>query len=114
MKSNVICIALALTSAGATSAAIPMLQEERAAREEEKLILDHPIAGIENNRWFDYRTDVIEAQKEVTSDLRRASDIEDQRDAWEEYAQELKHEREDYIHDMAKRGFRHGSVTVFD
>ncbi|QPC99421.1 hypothetical protein [Qipengyuania soli] len=114
MKSNAICIVLALVSAGAASAAVPMLLEERVAREEEKLILDHPIAGIENSLWFDYRVDVIEAQKELSSDLRRASDIEDKRDAWEEYAVELKNEREDYIHDMAKRGFRQGSVTIID
>lgn len=114
MKTNTICAVLALASAAAASAAIPMLHEERMAREEEKLILEHPIAGIENNLWFDYRTDVIEAQKELTSDLRRASDVEDRRDAWEEYAHELKHEREDYIHDMAKRGFRQGSVIIID
>lgn len=114
MKSNAICFVLALASAGAASAAIPMLLEERVARDEEKLILAHPIAGIENSLWFDYRSDVIEAQKELSSDLRRASDIEDKRDAWEEYAVELKHEREDYIHDMAKRGFRQGSVTIID
>ncbi|WP_369025753.1 hypothetical protein [Qipengyuania sp. RANM35] len=114
MKSNAICFVLALVSAGAASAAVPMLLEERVARDEEKLILDHPIAGIENSLWFDYRGDVIEAQKELSSDLRRASDIEDKRDAWEEYAVELKNEREDYIHDMAKRGFRQGSVTIID
>ena len=91
-----------------------MLFEEAVAREEEKRIITSPIAGIENSLWFDYRIDVIEAQKELTSDLRRASDTEDLRDAWEEYGHELKHERIDYIEDMAKRGYRQGNVIVGD
>ncbi len=112
MKTKTILPLIALGMAGAASAAIPMLHEEHVARAEEELIFTRPIAGIENNLWFDYRIDVTEAQKELTSDLRRASDIEDQRDAWSEYAHELKHEREDYIHDMAKRGYRQGSVYI--
>lgn len=96
----------------APAAALPMLHEEASAREQEALIITSPIAGIENSLWFDYRIDVIEAQKELTSDLRRASDSEDLRDAWEEYGKELAHERKDYIHDMAKRGYRMGTVQV--
>jgi methylthioribose-1-phosphate isomerase len=106
-------LALAVGAAAisvAANAAV-VLYEESLAREEEKRILTHPIAGIENSLWFDYRIDVTEAQKELSSDLRRASDVEDLRDAWEEYAFELRHEREDYIHDMAKRGYR-GYVTL--
>ncbi len=71
-----------------------------------------PIAGIENGLWFDYRIDVTEAQKELSADLRRASDIEDLRDAWEEYARELRKERKRYVEQMAKRGYRIGTVTV--
>lgn len=104
----------ALGLATAAAAAGPMFQEEQAARAEEALIITTPIAGIENHLWFDYRIDVTEAQKELASDLRRAGDIEDRRDAWEEYARELKHEREDYIHDMAKRGYRYGRVIFVD
>jgi hypothetical protein len=96
----------------AATAAMPILYEEARAREEEQLIFTTPIAGIENNLWFDYRIDVTEAQKELTSDLRRASDTEDLRDAWEEYGTELAHERKDYIHDMGKRGYRKGTVQV--
>ncbi len=55
----------------AATAALPMLQEEAFAREQEALIITSPIAGIENSLWFDYRIDVTEAQKELTSDLRR-------------------------------------------
>lgn len=115
MKTTAILPLLALgLVAGAVQAAIPALYEEQIARAEEELILKTPIAGIENNLWFDYRIDVTEAQKELTSDLRRASDIEDRRDAWSEYAHELRHEREDYIHDMAERGYRQGTVYLVD
>ncbi|WP_073976341.1 hypothetical protein, partial [Erythrobacter donghaensis] len=73
-----------------------------------------PIAGIENRLWFDYRINVTEAQKELGSDLRRATDIEDRRDAWEEYAVELKHERVHYIEEMAERGYRMGNAIIVD
>lgn len=104
---------LALGLATVTTAAVPMLHEEQLARAEEALIITSPIAGIENRFWFDYRIDVAEAQKELTSDLRRASDLEDQRDAWEEYAGELRHERIHY-EEMAERGFRMGTVIIID
>ena len=93
-----------LASAG--QAAISGLIEERVAREEEQLIVNTPIAGLENTLWFDYRIDITEAQKELRSDLDRASDIEDLRDAWEEYARELRKERVHYIEEMAERGYR--------
>lgn len=105
-------VATVFAISSAATAALPMLQEEAFAREQEALIITSPIAGIENSLWFDYRIDVTEAQKELTSDLRRASDTEDLRDAWEEYGKELAHERKDYIHDMAKRGYRMGTVEV--
>lgn len=85
---------------------------EAYARDQEKLIITAPIAGIQNSLWFDYRIDVMEAQKELASDLRRASDMEDRRDAWEEYGDELRKERKHYVKEMAERGFRIGTVTV--
>ncbi|MBX9897340.1 MAG: hypothetical protein K2Y17_05475 [Qipengyuania sp.] len=111
MKTTILGPLAAFAMAGAASAAVPILYEEQMAREEEKLILSAPIAGIENSRWFDYRGNVNEAQKELHSDLRGASDVEDRRDAWEEYARELKDERVDYIEDMAKKGYRQGYVV---
>ncbi|QKG70106.1 hypothetical protein [Erythrobacter mangrovi] len=105
-------VSLATLGLATAATAAPMLYEEQVARAEEALILTSPIAGIENSRWFDYRSDVGEAQKELVSDLRRASDLEDTRDAWEEYAHELKHERIDYIEDMAEKGYRQGTVTI--
>jgi hypothetical protein len=113
MKTFRIVGALGFALLAATAqAAVTGLIEERAAREEEKLIFTAPIAGIENRLWFDYRLDVIEAQKELRSDLNRASDIEDLRDAWEEYARELRKERITYIEEMAERGYRSGTVIV--
>lgn len=111
MKKLALTLAVGAAAISATANATAILYEETLARQEEQRILTHPIAGIENSLWFDYRIDVTEAQKELSSDLRRASDVEDLRDAWEEYAFELRHEREDYIHDMAKRGYR-GYVTI--
>lgn len=105
---------IALGLATAATAAVPMLHEEKYARDQEALIITSPIAGIENRFWFDYRIDITEAQKELTSDLRRASDIEDLRDAWEEYGHELKEEREHYIKEMAERGYRYGQVIVVE
>lgn len=110
MKTMILAPLTALAMAGAASAAVQMLYEEQIAREEESLILTSPIAGIKNSRWFDYRSNVNEAQKELHTDLRSASDVEDRRDAWEEYAHELKHERVDYIEDMAEKGYRQGYV----
>lgn len=98
--------------AASAQAALPILFEEALAREEEKRIFQNPIAGIENKYWFDYRIDITEAQKELHSDLGKADDVEDLRDAWEEYANELRSEREDYTRKMAKRGYRVGTVTV--
>src|SRR3546814_4060410 len=93
-------------------AAGPMLFEEALAREEERRIIAAPIAGIANSHWFNYRIGITEAQKEHVKDLGGASDTEDLRDAWEEYAGELKDEREHYVKKMAKRGYRQGTVTV--
>lgn len=113
MKANAYLIAIsALTIGVATQAAVPMLHEEAFAHEQEKLIITAPIAGIHNSLWFDYRIDVTEAQKELSRDLRKASDIEDQREAWEEYGNELHKERVHYVRKMEKRGFRVGTVTV--
>lgn len=101
-----------LASAGAAQAALPMLYEESYAREEERRIIQTPIAGIYNSPWYDYRIDVTETQKELASDLRHADDIEDRRDAWEEYGNELAKTRRDYVKTMAKLGYREGRVTI--
>ncbi|BAK65882.1 hypothetical protein SLG_12070 [Sphingobium sp. SYK-6] len=115
---NIKAIILPLASLGMAAAATAtvrtsvVLDEERMARQEERHVIATPIAGIENRFWFNYRTDINEARKELTSDLRRASDTEDLRDAWDEYRHELSHNRGRYVKEMAKRGYRYGTVTV--
>nr|WP_314465518.1 hypothetical protein [uncultured Novosphingobium sp.] len=84
----------------------PMMYEKQVARHEESLVIQNPIGGVQNSKWYDYRINVNESQKELTSDLRRATDIEDQRDAWEEYGTELHKERGKYVSYMSKRGYR--------
>ncbi len=108
MKKSTILAFTAFASMGTAAAATetPVLYEEQYARAEERVIIDTPIAGIENELWFDYRLDVIKAQKKLNEKLREADDIEDRRRSWERYAVELKERRENYIKAMAKKGFR--------
>lgn len=103
---------LAAAALAPVAATEMVLFEEQWARQQEAQIFEAPIAGIYNRFWFDYRRDVNEAQAELHSDLRRASDIEDLRDAWEEYGKELIDEREHYVKEMAERGYRDWSITV--
>jgi hypothetical protein len=94
--------------------AIDRLFEEQAARSEETRIIRSPISGIENRLWFNYIGNVNETQKELVSDLRNSSDIEDLRDAWDEYRIELSGERRHYIDEMRERGYRYVQVDVID
>lgn len=100
--------ALAAAAIPTTALAIPVMYEQQVARQEEARIIRSPIAGIHNSKWFNYRANVTESRKELYSDLRHATDIEDKRDAYEEYGSELRHERVSYINAMAKRGHRAG------
>lgn len=75
-------------------------------------IRSEPIAGVYNKPWYAYLADVREAEQELGSDLRHASDAEDQRDAWEEYHNELVDADKDYVKEMRERGYRAGRVTV--
>ncbi|WOE75256.1 hypothetical protein [Alterisphingorhabdus coralli] len=58
-----------------------------------------------NKFWLDYRTDVSEAERELDSDLRRATDEEDRREAWAEYYNELRDAKKDYAEEMTERGY---------
>jgi hypothetical protein len=77
-------------------------------------ILDRPIAGVRNNYWYDYRSDIEEAQSELRKDLRRAKSDQDEREAWAEYRRELRDARSDYRKEMIEKGYirRRGVVTV--
>ncbi|MEM7690309.1 MAG: hypothetical protein AAF291_14925 [Pseudomonadota bacterium] len=59
-----------------------------------------------NPWWIDYKTDISEAKRELRSDLRRATDYEDEVDAREEYRREIADARYDYRKEMAERGYR--------
>ena len=111
--SAIAAIAIALLGSGtAYAVTMPTLYEEALAHKEEAHIIAQPIAGIANKYWFDYQVGVVEAKKELASDLHRADDTGDLRDAWGEYAHELRHERRHYIKKMAKRGYRVGEVYL--
>lgn len=75
-------------------------------------IRDRPIAGVYNQYWYNYRADIMEAEKELGSDLRRATDREDRVDAWDEWATEVIDADKDYVKVMRKKGYRTGRVTV--
>jgi hypothetical protein len=68
-------------------------------------ILDAPLAGVRNNYWYDYRSDVEEAESELRKDLRRAKSEQDKREAWAEYNRELRDARKDYTLEMVERGY---------
>jgi hypothetical protein len=112
MKPATMIAVAALIAAPTAAMAVPTLYEQQLAQREEARVIRAPIAGVRNSRWFDYRTNVSETQKELASDLRRSSDIEDRRDAWEEYGHELRHERVSYVNAMAKKGYRIPRVYV--
>lgn len=75
-------------------------------------ILKKPIAGKYNNLWYDYRTDVLEAEHELTKDLRGADDQDDRDRAYKEYVGELTDAKKDYAKEMAERGYRRGEVIL--
>ena len=59
-----------------------------------------------NKWWVDYETDLSEARRELASDLRRATDAEDRRDAHREYRREIEDARYDYEKEMNERGYQ--------
>ncbi len=78
-------------------------------------VLDAPIAGERNNYWYDYKSDLEEAEIELRKDLRRAKTAQDRREAYNEYDRELVDARKDYTQEMRERGYlRRGNVEVLD
>jgi len=71
-----------------------------------------PIAGVVNQSWYNYKADILEAEKELTSDLRHSTDREDRWDAWDEWQNEVVDADKDYVKEMRKKGYRSGRVTV--
>ena len=114
MTRSILTSALAATALLPVAAfASPVSYEEQLARAESRGVMRAPIAGVENNAWFDYRTDIDEARVELKKDLRASTDAEDERDAWDEYRTELADARHDYVKEMREKGYRPGQVRVY-
>lgn len=90
----------------------PISHEEALARAETDIVLTRPIAGVTNDYWFDYETDIAEARQEFSKDMAHATDTEDRRDAWEEYRAEMADARRDYAREMREKGYRVGDVRL--
>lgn len=100
------CFAIALPFAPAAAAS----HEGTGAYEP---VLKTPIAGVRNNYWYDYRSDIEEAESELQKDLKRARKASDRREAWAEYNRELFDARKDYRQEMVEKGYaRRGEVIV--
>lgn len=76
------------------------------------VVRTQPVQGVYNRSWYNYVADINEAEKELTSDLKRATDREDRADAWEEYEVELADADKDYVKEMRQRGYKVGRVTM--
>tara|TARA_R100001244_G_scaffold20643_8_gene21622 strand:+ start:31718 stop:32101 length:384 start_codon:yes stop_codon:yes gene_type:complete len=99
-----------LAMALASAATAPAIAHDGA--ESRAVVRSEPIAGVYNKFWYNYLADVLEADKELKSDLRRATDKEDSRDAWEEYEHELVDADKDYVEEMRDRNYVVGRVTI--
>ncbi|MEO1488604.1 MAG: hypothetical protein AAFR88_04095 [Pseudomonadota bacterium] len=100
-KAAILAIAAAACAAPAFAGGHPIIVE----RDRDRAL---PIApnNFTNKWWIDYETDISEAKRELRSDLRRATDLEDRVDAREEYRREVADAKYDYRKEMAERGFR--------
>lgn len=77
-------------------------------------IMTTPIAGVRSNHWFDYRSDVEEAEIELKKDLDDAKTRQDRREAFQEYDRELADARHDYVKEAREEGLLRGRVIVGD
>tara|TARA_R110000822_G_scaffold79696_6_gene190400 strand:- start:446 stop:829 length:384 start_codon:yes stop_codon:yes gene_type:complete len=103
-------LSMFLCLAVAGTATVPAIAHYDA--ETHAVVRSEPIAGVYNKFWFNYLADVLEADKELKSDLRRATDKEDTRDAWEEYEHEMVDADKDYVKEMRERNYVVGRVTI--
>ena len=108
-KSTTLALLLALPASAAV-AAVPY--NSMPPGFDRPAIRTAPIAGITNQYWYNYKADILEAEKELTSDLRRATDREDRWDAWDEWANEVVDADKDYVKEMRKKGYRAGRVSI--
>ena len=98
-----------------TGGAIPTATVAHPGPEAHNHILTAPIAGKRNNYWFDYKSDIEEAESELESDLRRAKTAQDEREARAEFRREIADARKDYTKEMRERGYvARGEVEMLD
>ena len=104
-----------LTLGVAGSISVPSVVVAHSGREAHSHILNAPIAGKRNNYWFDYKSDIEEAESELKSDLRRADTAQDEREARAEFRREVADARKDYVQEMRERGYvARGQVDMLD
>jgi hypothetical protein len=96
----------------AFAASVSVPAQAHPGKHKHQPVMKAPIAGVYNNHWYDYRTDVLEAEHELHKDVRRAKTAEDKREAWAEYNQELRDARKDYTKEMIEKGYIRRRVTV--
>ncbi|PQM26432.1 hypothetical protein CVO77_15465 [Sphingopyxis lindanitolerans] len=110
MKKWTIVAALTALPASAAMAAIPY--DSMPPGFDRPAIRAAPIADVYNQYWYNYKADILEAEKELVSDLRHSTDREDRWDAWDEWTTEVIDADKDYVKEMRKKGYRSGRVTV--
>lgn len=99
----------------AASISAPQIVAAHSGLQAHNGILSAPIAGKRNNYWYDYKSDVEEAESELRKDLRRAKTAQDKREAMIEYRRELADARKDYTQEMRERGYLpRGNVEILD
>lgn len=111
---KILSIALVPALAAPLLVAHPVAAQGNAAYR--PTVYDEPIAGVRNNKWYDYRSDLAEAENELRKDLRRAKTDQDRREARAEYRRELADARHDYRKEMREKGYiaGRGEVIVHD
>ncbi len=108
-----VAIAVAPVLGLALAFGAPVPAQAHPGQENHVHIMHKPLAGVRNNYWYDYKSDVEEAENELRKDLRRAKTSQDKREAWQEYNRELSDARHDYTKEMVEKGYiRRGQVTV--
>lgn len=108
-------VSLMAASAILAGAALPTVAIAHPGPEAHSNIIRTPIAGKDNNYWYDYRSDLEEAENELRKDLRRAKTAQDEREARSEYRRELADARKDYTKEMRELGYiSRGEVEVLD
>lgn len=100
------------TLAAMAALGTPALADPYGVQGSADIRLNTPIAGVENDAWFDYQTDTLEAEDELESDLARATDTEDRFEARVEYEREIADALADYQAKMINAGYPVGRVTV--